>query len=949
MHGPCRNSFFFLLTWIAATVVVSAQETDQTAEREFFERQVRPILARHCLSCHGGDTKIKGGLRLDSRAGWKTGGDSGPAIVAGDLDASLLIKAVRYGKDSYQMPPDGKLPDAAIRVLETWVQNGAFDPREGEAVAPRKGIDLEAGRLHWSYRPILNYPVPNISVPGTRSDIDRFLLAKMQESGLTPVAEATSQELVRRLYFDLTGLPPTPEQLADYCREPSETRYVELVDRLLASRAFAEHWGRHWLDIARYAESLTLRGFVLKDAWRYRDYVIHSFHEDRPYDEFLREQIAGDLLPEGTLAERQRRLVATSYLALGNHNLEEQDKKTLEMDVVDEQLDVIGKGLLAQTVTCARCHDHKFDPIPTRDYYALAGILKNSPMLTHANVSVWTSRPLPLNPEEETIHAARESRIAELTKGLAERKQELAKLTKTGTSTQTNVSNVASLPGRVVDDKEAQVIGQWKASQSVKPYIGEGYLHDDHEGLGNKSLTFQPKLLPPGKYEVRFAYTPGSNRATNASIRISSADGDKTVTVNERLAPLLDGHFVSLGAFRHEPNGQFFVIVTNEGADGHVIADAVQFLTEEDLAAMKQTPVVPTEVSEAQRALEKTVAELEKELKEVQKSGPVRPTVLSVTETAKPADTYIHVRGLVSNQGPTVPRGFLQVATQTEVPLIPEGTSGRLELARWLTSTEQPLVPRVYVNRVWHWLFGAGLVRTPDNFGTTGEPPTHPELLDWLSRRFIDDGWSTKKLVKRIVLSQTYRLGSQPGEQESRDPDYRMWSWRSRRRLPAESLRDTILIVSGTLDECPGGATYPATRESDYGAPVELPLRTVYLPAFRNATPEFLEVFDGADASVVTGARNVSTVAPQSLFLMNHSWVRTCSKQIAERVMGNTQLTDDSERLNWLHLSLLGRSPSSEEKNLLLEVVRTSAKPELERWSDVAHVLICSIEFRYVP
>ncbi len=949
MYGPGRDLFFVLMAWIVASVVATAEEPDQAAQREFFERQVRPILTRHCLSCHGGEAKIKGGLRLDSRAGWKTGGDSGPAIVAGDLDASLLIKAVRYSKDSYQMPPEGKLPDAAIRVLETWVQSGAFDPREGDAGAPRKGIDLEAGRSHWSYRPIQDFPVPNVSAPGTRSDIDRFLLAKMLTSGLTPVAEATPEELVRRLYFDLTGLPPTPEQLNDFCREPSETRYVELVDRLLASQAFAEHWGRHWLDIARYAESLTLRGFVLKDAWRYRDYVINSFNEDRPYDEFLREQIAGDLLPEGTLAERQRRLVATSYLALGNHNLEEQDKKTLEMDVVDEQLDVIGKGLLAQTVTCARCHDHKFDPIPTRDYYALAGILKSSPMLAHANVSMWTSRPLPLRPEEEAIHASHGNRIVNMTQELANRKQKLAKMSNTAGGAQPNVSSVASLPGRVIDDKEAQAIGTWKASQSVKPYIGDGYVHDDHEGLGNKSLTFQPKQLPPGKYEVRFAYTPGSNRATNVSIQISSADGDKTVKVNERLAPPLDSHFVSLGTYRHEPNGQFFVIVTNEGADGHVIADAVQFLTEEELAAMKQTPVVSTEKSDEQKALEKSIAELEKELKEAQKSGPVRPTVLSVTEAAKPADTYIHVRGLVSNQGPTVPRGFLQVATQTEVPSIPEGTSGRLELARWLTSTEQPLVPRVYVNRVWHWLFGAGLVRTPDNFGTTGEPPTHPELLDWLSRRFIDDGWSTKKLVRRIVLSQTYRLASQPGEQESRDPEHRLWSWRSRRRLPAESLRDTMLMVSGVLNECPGGSTYPVTRETDYGPPVEVPLRTVYLPAFRNATPEFLEVFDGADTSVVTGARNVSTVAPQSLFLMNHSWVQSQSKQIAERVLGNAQITDNNERLNWLHQSLLGRVPTSEEKNLLLEVVRTSSKSELERWTDVAHVLICSIEFRYVP
>src|SRR5262245_42554930 len=430
---------------------------------EFFEKKIRPVLVEHCYQCHSPEAqknkKLRGGLLLDTRDNVLKGGDTGPALVPGKADRSLLVQSLRYD-GHLKMPPKGKLPDAVVADFEAWINQGALDPRTG-AIARARGLSLEEGRQSWSHRP----PVrpAGLAVKDARwpaGDIDRFILVRLEAKDLRPSAEADRATLVRRLYYDLAGLPPLPEEIDAFINDDRADAYEQLVDRLLASRHFGERWGRHWLDVARYAESVTLRGFVLKEAWRYRDYVIESFNDDVPYDRFVREQVAGDLLPAAGLDQRRRQLVGTTFLTLGNTNLEEQDKKQLRMDVVDEQLDTLGRAFLAQTLGCARCHDHKFDPVPTKDYYALAGILRNTRTLEHANVSKWLEMPLPADPDTEKTLRSHESALASLQKQVQALKA-TAKPVKPSTPAKPAVRAVADLPGIVVDDTKAKKVGEW--------------------------------------------------------------------------------------------------------------------------------------------------------------------------------------------------------------------------------------------------------------------------------------------------------------------------------------------------------------------------------------------------------------------------------------------------------------------------------------------------------
>ncbi|MEW6161406.1 MAG: DUF1549 domain-containing protein, partial [Verrucomicrobiota bacterium] len=803
-----------ILLLIASTMLAGAPPPPNAEAREvdveFFEKRVRPILIERCYECHG-EKKQKGGLRLDSAEAVRKGGDTGPALVPGKPDESLLIKAISWNDPEFQMPPKNKLGAAEILTLTEWVKRGAPDPRTTthSPLASRKVTSQ--GTQHWAYLPIKKPQPPkpkNSKWP--RNDIDRFVLAKLESKKLEPNPDADRASLLRRVFFDLVGLPPSPEQIDAFERDPSADALARVVDVLLGRPEFGERWGRHWLDVARFAESVTLRGLVFREAWRYRDYVIEAFNADRPFDEFIREQIAGDLLPATSLAEKQRRLIATTFLTLGNTNLEEQDKAQLRMDIVDEQLDTMGKAFLAQTIGCARCHDHKFDPIPTRDYYALAGILRNTVTVTNANVSGWIELPLPVEPEEEAVYRKHEAEIAMLQAEIKSLKETMKALagksaeTRAGRGSLTaTVISPDDLPGIVVDSAQAKRVGDWKHSQFSKHYIGDGYLHDDAKGKGAKTLTFIPELKKAGRYEVRLAYLHSPSRATNVPVTIFHAAGETTVQVNQQEAPLLEHRFVSLGQFRFEANGFAYVLVSNENTAGHVTADAVQFLPVEmiELAAIASNPETPSTDSD-NASLATRLKQWEEQVKKLNATGPKRPMFMGVREEEEIGDTYIHVRGSVHQRGATVPRGFLQVVTRGPAPVMPEAESGRRELAEWIASSSNPLTARVFVNRVWHWLFGAGLVRTPDNFGTTGETPSHPELLDYLAARFMEQGWSVKQLVREIVLSRTYQLRSETGvpapsdrfgKRAARlahlDPENRWLGRANRRRLDAECLR----------------------------------------------------------------------------------------------------------------------------------------------------------------
>ncbi|WP_169979859.1 DUF1553 domain-containing protein [Tautonia rosea] len=916
--------------------IVSAKQIDGE-EFEFFETKIRPVLVDKCYRCHSAEAeqagKLKGGLKLDDRDSLRLGGPSGPAVVPGDVDTSLLIDALRY--EFLQMPPEGKLPDAIVNDFVTWVELGAPDPREnGRKPRTRSNLDIAAGRNHWAYQRPQAVRAPEVNdTSWPLNEIDRFILSQLESAGLHPVSEADRGTLIRRLSYDLIGVPPTPNEVQSFLRDNSPTAYEDLVDRLIASPHFGERWGRHWLDVARFGESLTLRGLVLKEAWRYRDYVIKAFNEDMPFDQFVREQISGDLLEGTTLDDRRRQIIATAFLVLGNTNLEEQDKEQLRMDLVDEQIETIGKALLAQTISCARCHDHKFDPIPTADYYALAGILSNAKAMNHANVSQWIEVPLPMDPGRESAILAYEKSISDL----ENRIEELRSKTKIADMTK-QVLSVTEVPGIVVDDEHAARVGDWKTSTYSGNYIGLGYLHDDNQGKGEKTLTFLPQLPMADVFEVWIAYSHGASRAQAVPVTILSAEGESIHTVDMRKVPSIEGRFASLGEFRFEANGQAYVQISNQNTQGHVTVDAVVWMPSNAVNSFDHS------TSSAHQSLSR----LESELKELKEHGPRRDRAMSVIEEAEIRNQKVHIRGSVHNLGKEVPRGFLKIASSAETSLLPEDESGRRQLADWIVSKENPLTARVLVNRVWYWLMGEGLVPTVDNFGTTGDVPSHPELLDTMAVRFMDEGWSVKSLIREIVLSRTYRLSSDTNPvTEDVDPDNRL-RWRmNRRRLDAESIRDSMLQVSGELDCRMCGPSFPKSIVADYGFESKSMRRSVYEPVFRNALPEVFEVFDFADPSMVVGRRNSSTVSTQALFLMNHPFVIEQSRLTAKRLMdGNSHNTAD--KIVRAYQLILGRLPTDQEQEIALEFFNQVTRPEHEGWALFVQALFGTVDFRYV-
>jgi hypothetical protein len=954
LHGKILS--FTVIVLIAACAVAS--EPADPEGIALFESKIRPILVQHCYGCHSSESKeIKGGLLVDSRKGLLAGGESGPAIVPGRPDEGWLLDALKH--ESFEMPPDAKLSDQVVADFETWIKRGAPDPREGEpgAVVKRPGIDIEAGREFWAFRPIsVPDPLPVQQMDWSRQPLDRFVLARLEQAGLAPSPDADPRTLIRRLTFDLIGLPPSPEEIEAFEAAAAidlEQALAQTVDRLLASQHFGERWGRHWLDVIRYADSTGgARTRIFPDAWRFRDYVLDSVNADKPLDQLIREHIAGDLMPARDRDHRSELLTATGFLVLGPTNYETQDKELLRMDVIDEQIDTIGRAFLGMTIGCARCHDHKFDPIPTADYYALAGIFRSTRTLTPGNVSGWMTRELPMPPEEQARRDAWEAELAALTERLTAAKGELTALT--GRATPGKNKALASLPGIVVDDTAAIKVGDWTASTSASGFVHTGYLHDGATGKGEKSVTFRFVVPTSGEYEIRFAYTASTNRAKNVPVTVHHADGESKITVDQTKPPTIDGTFVSLGRFRLNAATEGMVVVSNRGTSNHVIVDAVQLLAVGSESAAPGDDEPTARELAAMESIKAKVSALEKALADHKKTAPPGgQTVMSVEDESKAEDYHICIRGNVRNLGDKVPRSFLQVAmTREQPPEISEGHSGRLELAEWITSDTNPLTSRVMVNRIWLHLFGAGLVRTPDNFGATGQMPTHPELLDHLASEFQRDGWSIKAMVRHLVLSRTYRMASHDRPDAlAVDTENRLLWRQNPQRLEGEAIRDAILAVSGRIDLSYGGPSIKRGTGNEFNYSYDSLRRAVYVPAFRTSSDPILGSFDQADPNLVVGQRNRTTLPTQALVLMNSPFVMTEARHAAERLLAEPDM-DDAGRLDRLYQRALGRAPSQGERTLVLNYLRDTDPQDTAAartvWTRICQSVFACIDFRYV-
>jgi len=971
-HKCVLNGLAFVVSVVLVVLLLPAVAVADAEGVEFFERQVRPLLVKHCYECHSADTDSpKGSLLLDSRAGWANGGDSGPAVVPGNVDESPLISAVRY--ESYEMPPQGKLSDADIAILEKWVADGAPDPRDGESQpAAVGGIDIEAGREFWAYQPPRRSPTPAVKdADWPRDDIDRYVLARLEAAELTPAPDTDPHSWLRRVSFDLTGLPPTIDQLEAFAVDPSPAARAAVVDRLLQSPQFGEHWARRWLDVARYADSNGSDfNATFHNAWRYRNYVVAAFNRDEPYDRFIRAQIAGDLLPADSLEQTAEQVVATGFLMIGAKMLSERDKAKLQMDVVDEQIDTVGRAFLGLTLGCARCHDHKFDPIPTRDYYALAGIFRSTRTLEgeiQQYVSDWKIRELPM-PNE--LAAAVESHRVRMTDLRSEKKATEQRLK----SAEQQLASVQR-PGLLADNPQAELVGSWTASTFTRGFVGEGYIHDDNQDKGEKSVVFTLAAPRAAVYEVQIAYSNGSNRAANVPISIAYAEGESQVTLDQTKAPPIDNVYGAVGRFAFQPDQPARVTISNEGTSGYVIVDAVRLIELNDAGQPVEADGADTapEVVKAREAVataKKRLAELDEQLKALEAAAPVVPRAIAVEEAQDIGDCELCVRGDHKIRGPAVPRGVLSVATFGEPPNFSPGESGRRELAEWIADRDNPLTARVIVNRVWAHLLGEGIVRSVDNFGLLGDRPSHPELLDRLAVEFMDDQWSLKRLIRRIVLSRVYGMSSRHDEAAwMTDPENR-WLWRAHRRpLPAEAIRDSLLAVSGRLDLSPGQSPVAGlgklvnnnSANSDEYQRQESMRRSLYLPIIRNELPPILTVFDFADPDMSTGKRNATNVPAQALLLMNSPFVIESCQQTAKHLLSNPQLAP-AERLRQIYQQILSRPPTEAETERALQFLADcgsnetatggknepddAAAAELAAWSQLVQVLFASTEFR---
>jgi cytochrome c553 len=864
---------------------------------DFFESKIRPVLATKCLACHNGQLKAPfGGLRLDSRAAILKGGDSGPALVVGKPEESLLFKALSYTNRKLQMPPTGKLSQEVVDNFRHWIAIGAPDPRTEQAPSSTRLTTTKS----WAFAaPAKVAPATVKDTQWPRTDLDRFLLANLEAKGLRPAPSIARREWIRRLTFDLTGLPPTPAEVQQYLDDKTSNADERLVDRLLASPHYGERWARHWLDLVRFSET---NGHEFdnekNDAWRYRDYLTRAFNQDLHYNQLLREHIAGDLLKpsrislDGSFHESP---IATNFFWFGEVLNSATDSGKTRADRVDNQIDVFSKAVLGLTVSCARCHDHKFDPIPTKDYYALAGIMHN----TYLREAVIDS-------------PARQAEIAAARLEISKRQQEPLPQ---GGITQLRPSD--SMFSDFDHTKDWHREGQAFAvgpRHSVLSSRGEGTM----ALVG--SLTSQKFKMPKMYVHIRLAGTaPNKTLYSGGDLRVTLvADDHKSA------------HFYATPQWAwktirmtKEIGRECYFEIVDRSRDGFIAVDQI-VLSDEETPPLIEGGSMPTSFTEPEVIV-----------------PPSSFAMVSFDEAAR--NTRLHIRGSHENLGEEVPRGFLKV--------IPAATrsidlgSGREELADWLASPQNPLTARVIVNRIWQHHFGQGLVRSVDNFGRMGEAPTNQPLLDTLAVQFMEQGWSLKRLHKHLLLSAAYRMGNQASSEALRlDPKNELFGRIPPRRLDAESIRDAMLAVSGSLDKNlygPSIVPHISPYQEGRGKPLSGPLdgknrRSLYTQVRRNFLSPLFLAFDYPLPISTMGARSSSTVPSQALLLLNNEFVHLQAQRWASASAAQ------SDRIGWLYETAFSRPPSAPERNLADDYLKT------HDWASYCHVLLNTAEFLYV-
>lgn len=1059
---------------------------------EFFEKKIRPVLVEHCYACHSGESKeLQGELRLDLKAGWEQGGESGsPAIVSGKPDESPLLKAMRHDADASAMPPkQRKLPEAVIADFAAWIARGAPDPREGEAKRRDKAADWEAtyqSRINWwSLQPVAAVeppPVQNGSWP--RTEIDRFILAKIESQGLAPGAEADRRALARRLSFALTGLPPEREQVERLAADPSDEAYERFVDMLLESPHFGERWARHWMDVVHYADTHGYEWDVpAKNAWRYRDYLIRAFNYDLPYQQLVLEHLAGDLLPPrvDTATNVNEALIAPMSLRLGERRHgDSAAAEGVTQEAVSNMIDTLGKAFLGTTLACAQCHDHKLDAVEQKDYYSLAGML----MSTRFSARLVDTA----DPNVEVIDQLRELK-KRLRNELASKWLEATDAGKPGNV----IEKLKAIPADATPAPgfPATVIELWKRSLGT-PLTRDEFIAEQVRRAGlNQSLVlladftradvvgnwqldgFGMKhglaadgdfvvadegdaallhIVPAGRYShlwsqrlagslqspqldplapIHFsAGTIGGkfpgyalivdrcinserlqflNRPTFGWLSITGGNLDTLEGSIDKLprrlyfeiaTKALNNYFparINYGglpeAEETDPRSWFGVTKIYQHAPGQPPQDELARFaplfeeanasvawperlalllrgaierwsrgeaTAEDALLLQdavQNKLLPNEL-----AASPEIAALVNEYRAMEKKIQPDQTVGSVAEWNEGRNDPIGIRGSYTDWGDAVERGsvrFLGRGTRASAE-----SSGRLEWARQIASEQNPLTARVYVNRVWHFLFGEGLVRTPDDFGHIGEKPTHPELLDYLASEFVRDGWSTKRLIRRLVTSRVWRQASVPSQAAiNLDPENRLWHTMPMRRLEAEAIRDSILTVSGRIDPALYGEPIEPYRTAEdslkrlYKGPLDgNGRRSIYLEMTLMEPPRFLAVFNQPLPKQTVGKRDVTNVPDQALALLNDPFVNAMAEHWSKQLLNDGAKTPD-ERASAMLNAAFSRPASPQEVARLVDFVRRTAELDgkaddlmqnVAAWKSAAHAVFNLKEFLYV-